>query len=60
MEAHRHHLRAVLTEYISETDSAWGRELLLDFDAYQRKFWLVKPKAANIKELLKNTLANPQ
>ncbi|MBK8325997.1 MAG: glutamate synthase large subunit [Moraxellaceae bacterium] len=60
MEAHRHHLRSVLTEYVSETGSAWGQELLAEFESYQRKFWLVKPKAANIKELLKNTRANPQ
>ncbi len=60
MEAHRHHLRSVLTEYVNETQSAWGQELLAEFESYQRKFWLVKPKAANIKELLKNTRANPQ
>ncbi len=59
MEAHRHHLREVLAEYVDETGSAWGSEILKRFDEYQRKFWLVKPKAANIKELLNNTRKNP-
>jgi glutamate synthase (NADPH/NADH) large chain len=45
---------------MSMKHSAWGQELLAEFESYQRKFWLVKPKAANIKELLKNTRANPQ
>lgn len=60
MEQHRHHLRQVLQEYVDETRSAWGEQLLERFDEFQRKFWLVKPKAANIKELLKNTRSNPQ
>lgn len=60
MGPHRQHLRAVLQEYVRETDSAWGREILEQFDEYQRKFWLVKPKAAHLKELLNNTVSNPQ
>ena len=59
MEQHRHHLREVVTEYVAETGSAWGQEVLTRFDEYLRKFWLVKPKAANIKELLNNTRKNP-
>ncbi|HEX4869952.1 MAG TPA: glutamate synthase large subunit, partial [Moraxellaceae bacterium] len=59
MEAHRHHLREVLAEYVDETGSAWGGEILEKFDEYLRKFWLVKPKAANIKELLNSTRKNP-
>ena len=60
MGPHRQHLKAVLQEYVQETESDWGREVLEQFDEYSRKFWLVKPKAANIKELLKNTVSNPQ
>ncbi|PQA49439.1 glutamate synthase large subunit [Amnimonas aquatica] len=60
MGPHRQHLKSVLQEYVRETDSDWGRQILEQFDEYQRKFWLVKPKAANIKELLKNTVSNPQ
>ncbi|MFZ5559958.1 MAG: glutamate synthase large subunit [Pseudomonadota bacterium] len=59
MEAHRHHLREVMAEYVQETDSAWGKEILKKFDEYLRRFWLVKPKAANIKELLNTTRRNP-
>ncbi len=60
MGPHRQHLKAVIKDYVAETGSAWGEEVLTHFDEYQRKFWLVKPKAANIKELLKNTVSNPQ
>ncbi len=60
MGPHRQHLKAVLQEYVQATESDWGREVLEQFDEYSRKFWLVKPKAANIKELLKNTVSNPQ
>ncbi len=59
-EAHRSHLQRVLTEYVRETDSAWGRNLLENLDDYVRKFWLVKPKAASLGSLLSSTRANPQ
>jgi glutamate synthase (NADPH/NADH) large chain len=60
MGPHRSHLKSVLRDYVKATDSTWGRTVLDEFDEYQRKFWLVKPKAANIKELLKSTVSNPQ
>ena len=60
MEAYRSHLARVLVEYVDETDSAWGRELSENLDDYVRRFWLVKPKAANLKQLLSSTRANPQ
>ncbi len=60
MEAHRHHLKGVLEEYVAETGSAWGVELLDNLDDYLRRFWLVKPKAANLASLLSDTRANPQ
>src|SRR3569623_246517 len=52
MEIHRNYLRGVIEEFVSETGSAWGRELLDDFAAYLPRFWLVKPKAHEIKSLL--------
>jgi len=55
MEAYRSHLRAVISEFVDETKSAWGAEILEDFDGYLRKFWLVKPKAASLERLLKDT-----
>ena len=60
MEAYRSHLARVLGEYVEETGSAWGRELSENLDDYVRRFWLVKPKAANLKQLLSSTRANPQ
>nr|BFE92086.1 hypothetical protein GCM10020185_26220 [Pseudomonas brassicacearum subsp. brassicacearum] len=50
----------MLNEYVAETDSEWGRELAENLDDYLRRFWLVKPKAANLKSLLSSTRANPQ
>ncbi|MGS7250044.1 glutamate synthase large subunit [Pseudomonas anuradhapurensis] len=60
MEAYRSHLARVLAEYVEETGSEWGRELSDNLDDYVRRFWLVKPKAANLKQLLSSTRANPQ
>ena len=60
MEAHRSHLQEVLREYVAETGSAWGAKLLENLDDYLRRFWLVKPKAANLASLLSSTRANPQ
>lgn len=60
MEAYRSHLARVLAEYVEETGSEWGRELTENLDDYVRRFWLVKPKAANLKQLLSSTRANPQ
>jgi glutamate synthase (NADPH/NADH) large chain len=54
-EAHRNNLRRIIREYVEETNSAWGQELLESFDTYVRKFWLVKPKAATMDQLLQNT-----
>ncbi|WP_323751883.1 glutamate synthase large subunit [Marinobacter sp.] len=60
MEAYRNHLRGVIREHISETGSAWAEHLLDDFDDYINRFWLVKPKAANLRSLLASTRARPE
>ncbi len=54
-EAHRNHLRGIITNYVEETSSAWGQEILANFDNFIGKFWLVKPKAATLEQLLENT-----
>ena len=54
LEAHRNHLRRIIEEFVAETGSAWGQELLTNFDDYIGKFWLVKPKAASVGQLLEN------
>ena len=52
MEAHRHFLRDNIREFVTETSSVWGAHLLENFEDYVGKFWLVKPKAADINQLL--------
>ena len=58
-ESHRSHLRGVIADYVEETGSEWGQYILDNFDAMSRKFWLVKPKAASLENLLQSTRANP-
>jgi len=60
MEEYRNHLRSVIQEYVDETGSAWGQHILDNFMEYLRKFWLVKPMAANMKNLLTHITLNPQ
>jgi glutamate synthase (NADPH) large chain len=52
MEAHLHHLRGLLEAHTRETGSVWGREILDDFRSWLPKFWLVKPKAADLESLI--------
>jgi glutamate synthase (NADPH/NADH) large chain len=51
-EAYRNYLREVIREFVKETGSSWGQELLDNFRDYVGKFWLVKPKAADLNDLL--------
>jgi len=59
-EGYRSHLEAMIVEFVAETSSVWGQEILDNFDDFIRKFWLVKPKAASLKKLLAHTHAEPQ
>ena len=52
MEGHQHYLRALIKDYVAATGSAWGAAILEDFRDYVGRFWLVKPKAADIGSLL--------
>jgi glutamate synthase (NADPH/NADH) large chain len=52
MEAYRHYLRGNIQEFVRETASAWGRHILDNFADYVGKFWMIKPKAANLDSLL--------
>ena len=60
MESYRNHLRGVIREHISETGSEWAGHILENFDDYIGRFWLVKPKAANLRSLLASTRARPE
>jgi glutamate synthase (NADPH/NADH) large chain len=59
-EGHRSHLRSVIREHYAETGSDWAREILDDYDSFIYKFWLVKPKAADLQQLLNATRARPE
>ncbi len=52
MEAYRYHLRSLIGEFAEETGSEWGGHLRDNFEDYVGKFWLVKPKAADLDRLL--------
>ncbi|MDH3400580.1 MAG: glutamate synthase large subunit [Chromatiales bacterium] len=52
MEANLHHLRSLIEEHVALTGSDWGQEILEDLRSYIGKFWLVKPKAADLESLV--------
>jgi len=60
MEVYRNHLRSMIQSFVEETDSAWGRKILQEFSDFIRHFWLVKPKAASLGDLLKTTRQSAQ
>jgi glutamate synthase (NADPH/NADH) large chain len=53
-EAHAENLQNIIKEFVSETGSKWGQNLLNSFENAVKKFWLVKPKTASIEQLLDN------
>ena len=60
MEAYRRHLREVIEEFVAETGSARGQAILEDFSDFIRHFWLVKPKAASLNDLLAQSRRQPE
>jgi glutamate synthase (NADPH/NADH) large chain len=60
MEPYRNHLRGVIKEHVAETSSQWGQEILDNFDDFISRFWLVKPKAASLENLLNNMRSRPE
>ncbi len=54
MEAHVHHLRALVNEHVGYTGSRWGAEILDDLRTFLPKFWVVKPKASELSSLIKS------
>jgi glutamate synthase (NADPH) large chain len=49
---YQNHLRGIIERFVGETGSPWGQELLGHFGSWVGKFWLVKPKAAELETLL--------
>lgn len=60
MDAYKNHLYSVIREFVDETGSARGAELIAAFDEYVGRFWLIKPKAASLEFLLQNIRSKPE
>ena len=54
MEAHLHHLRDLLRQHGEWTDSVWGTAILEDLRTFLPRFWIVKPKAAEVDSLIES------
>jgi glutamate synthase (NADPH/NADH) large chain len=54
MEAHLHHLRGLIKRHVELTGSEFAERLEDDFRTYFPKFWLVKPKAAELGSLMES------
>ncbi len=52
MEPHLSFLHELIGEHVAETDSNWGKVVNQDFLELVGRFWLVKPKAAEIRDLM--------
>ena len=48
---YRKKLKSLIEEFVAETNSDWGREVLENFENFLPKFWLVKPKALELDKL---------
>ena len=60
LEAYRGHLRNNIVAFVEETGSRWGQHILDNWADFVGKFWLVKPKAANIDSLLDSIKQRPE
>jgi len=60
MEQYKNHLRSVIIEFVRETGSAWGQEILDNYEDFLGSFWLVKPKAASLDVLLNSMTHAPE
>ncbi|MGR5348728.1 glutamate synthase large subunit [Vibrio mediterranei] len=49
---HQEHLRGLIAEHLEETGSVHAENILANFDEWIPKFYLVKPKAADLNTLL--------
>jgi glutamate synthase (NADPH/NADH) large chain len=54
MEAHLHHLRTLVAEHVELTGSKWAATIQDDYRTYLQKFWIVKPKAAELGSLIES------
>lgn len=59
-EGYRKYLIDLISLHVDETQSAWGAEILDNFEDYSSCFWLVTPKAASLDQLLHATRSRPE
>jgi len=52
MEPHLNYTHDLIAEHVEETGSKWGMTVYDDFFQLVGKFWLIKPKAADIRTLM--------
>jgi glutamate synthase (NADPH/NADH) large chain len=52
LSEHVLHLKGLIEDHVRETGSDWGNQLLDMFEQRLQQFWLVKPKAAALANLL--------
>ena len=52
MKAYQDYLYSLIQEFVDETASPWGQHILDNYEDFVRRFWLVKPKAADLNSLL--------
>jgi len=52
MERYRNYLHVLLEDHVRETGSSLGHQMVDDFYSLAARFWMVKPKAAELGELL--------
>ncbi|MBX2839315.1 MAG: glutamate synthase large subunit, partial [Gammaproteobacteria bacterium] len=52
MERYRNYLQSLIEEHVAETDSSLGHQMIDDYYSLASRFWLVKPKASELSELL--------
>lgn len=59
-EDYRVHLKRLIEQHVLRTKSPWGKEVLANFDRFISSFWLVKPKASSIDDLLSQISTRPE
>jgi glutamate synthase (NADPH/NADH) large chain len=52
MERYRNYLHHLLEDHVRETGSSLGHQMVDDFYSLAARFWMVKPKASELGELL--------
>ncbi len=52
MDTYRNHLHCMIEDHVKYTGSEWGQYILDNYPHYLRRFWLVKPKAADLTSLM--------